>query len=112
MNPRTRAARATIRTRSTQTRAAARIRRNGAATLTTHGVAAGLTHSEARSVAGSLRKAAARLGIQGVEGVAFRKGNRHACARYTPQQVAVMALRYRPRKPAFKTAAARLALAA
>ncbi|MFF9002624.1 hypothetical protein ACF1GW_35625 [Streptomyces achromogenes] len=34
------------------------------------------------------------------------------CTRYTPAEVARIAVIYRPRKPAYRTAAARLALAA
>lgn len=112
MNARTRTARATLRTRRAQTRAASRIRRNGHATLTTHCVAAGLTAREARTVSGSLRTAAKALGVTGTPGVAFRKGARHACRRYTPAEVAAMALRYRPRLTPYKTARTHLLLAA
>lgn len=112
MNARARRLRATARRRSAETRAAARIRRNGAATLSTYGIAAGLTPSEARSVAGSLRKAAVKLGVEGAEGVAFRKGRRHACRRYSPAEVGAMANAYRPRKATYAAAKQRLALAA
>ncbi|MEV4975489.1 hypothetical protein [Streptomyces scopuliridis] len=107
-----RQARQTIRTRTRTQRAAARIARRGNGTLTTHAIAAGLTPSEARSVAGSLRKAAAKLDIHGEAGVSRTKGRARACTRYTRQQVAAIAVVYRPRKPAYRLAATRLTLAA
>lgn len=112
MNARARTARATLRTRAAQTRAAARIHRNGTATLATHAVAAGLTLAEARSVAGSLRKAATRLGVVGAPARVHAGRRMRDCRRYTPAQVALLAVTYRPRKPAYQAAAARLALAA
>lgn len=119
MNARIRAARATLRTRRAQTRAASRIRRNGHATLTTHCVAAGLTVREARSVSGPLRNAARALGIVGREitvAVKWRANSRRTTpvtARlYTPAEVARAAARYAPKKAAYRTAAARIALAA
>jgi len=45
-------------------------------------------------------------------GVSYTHGQRRTCTRYTPAEVARIAVIYRPRKPAYKTAAARLALAA
>lgn len=104
--------RATLKARAAQTRAQARINRHGAATLTTHCIAAGLTPTEARSVAGSLRKNASKAGVTGQAGTSFRKGRARTCTRYTRAEVAAIAVIYRPRKAAYKTAAARLALAA
>jgi hypothetical protein len=104
--------RATLKARATQTRAQARINRHGAATLTTHCIAAGLTPTEARSVAGSLRKNAAKAGVTGQTGTSFRKGRARACTRYTRAEVAAIAVIYRPRKMTYKQAAARLALTA
>lgn len=112
MNDRTRNARRILRDRARTNRAAAKIRREGAATLATHCVAAGLTPTEARTVAGSLRKNATKAGVTGQAGTSYRKGRARACTRYTPAEVAAIAVIYRPRKPAYKTAAARLALAA
>lgn len=100
-----------VKARRAQSRAQARIRR-GPATLATHAIAAGLGVCEARTVAASLRKAAVKLGIVGTAGFAYRKGRARACVRYTRQQVAVIALAYRPRKPAYVLAASKLALAA
>ncbi|WP_306317239.1 MULTISPECIES: hypothetical protein [unclassified Streptomyces] len=100
-----------VRARRAQSRAQARIRR-GPATLATHAIAAGLGVKAARTVAASLRKAAAKLGVVGVTGVAYRKGRARACVRYTRQQVAVIVTVYRPRKPAYVLAASKLALAA
>ncbi|UOB09081.1 hypothetical protein MQE23_08450 [Streptomyces sp. HP-A2021] len=104
--------RQTLKTRTRTQRAAAKIRRDGAATLTTHCVAAGLGIKEARTVASSLRKNAAKAGAQGVAGVSYTKGRARQCTRYTPAEVAAIAVIYRPRKPAYKVVAARLALAA
>lgn len=113
MNAATRNARQIIRQRSTTTRATARIRRTGVATLATHCIAAGLPVREARSVAGSLRKNAAKAGVTGQAGISYAKNVKaHTCTRYTPAEVARIAVIYRPRKPAYKTCAARLALAA
>ncbi|MGW7001355.1 hypothetical protein ACWGCW_00660 [Streptomyces sp. NPDC054933] len=111
MNARTRTARAALRQRSAQTRAAARIHR-GPASLTTHGIAAGLTPREARTVAGALRNAATRLGITGTPARVHAARRMRDCRRYTTAQVALLAVNYRPRKPAYKAAVARLALAA
>ncbi|MFF8482346.1 hypothetical protein [Streptomyces antibioticus] len=107
-----RTARNTLRQRSATTRAAAKIRREGAATLATHAIAAGLGVKEARSVAGSLRKNAAKAGVTGQAGVSYRRGAARTCTRYTVREVAAIAALYRPRKPAFKVAATKLALAA
>jgi hypothetical protein len=103
---------ATLRARRQQTRATAQIRRNGHGTLTQHCIAAGLGVREARSVAGSLRKNATKAGVTGTVGVSYTKGRARQCTRYTPAQVARIAVIYRPRKPQFKVCAARLALAA
>lgn len=112
MNASSRQARRTIRTRTRTQRAAARIARRGTGTLASHAIAAGLTPRQASSVASSLRKAATRLGIQGQPGISYRKGRARTCTRYTPQQVGMLALTYRPRRPEYQACAARLALAA
>jgi hypothetical protein len=105
--------RATLKTRTRQTHAAAKIRRHGVATLATHCVAAGLGIKEARTVAGSLRKNAAKAGVTGTAGISYAKNAKaRTCTRYTPAEVAAIAVIYRPRKPAYKTVAGRLALAA
>ncbi|WP_225811320.1 hypothetical protein [Streptomyces spinosus] len=107
-----RARRATLRARRTQHQAAAKIRRTGAGTLATHCLAAGLAPREARSVAGSLRKNAAKAGVTGTPSISYTHGRARQCTRYTPAEVARIAVIYRPRKPQYRTAAARLALAA
>ncbi|MFI5649929.1 hypothetical protein ACIA71_01750 [Streptomyces anulatus] len=104
--------RAALRARQLVNRAAARIRRRGTGTLATHCLAAGLTPSEAKSVAGSLRKNADKVGAVGTAGRSFRKGAARVCTRYTRAAVALIAAIYRPRKPAYKLAAATLRLAA
>ncbi|WP_405673222.1 hypothetical protein [Streptomyces sp. NBC_01530] len=104
--------RATIKARSIATRAAARINRRGTGTLAAHCLAVGLTRSEASSVAGSLRGKADKAGVAGIAGRAFRKGAARPCIRYSRADVAVLVTLYRPRKPAYRLAAANLALAA
>ena len=102
----------TIRTRTRTQRAAARINRRGNGSLTTHCIAAGLTPKEARTVASSLRKAVTKLGIHGTPARTHAAGRMRDCRRYSPAEVARAAVVYRPRKAAYKDAAARLALAA
>jgi len=104
--------RAAIRSRQTATRAAARINRRGTGTLASHAMAHGLSHRDAASMVGTLRKVAAKLGVVGITGRTHAGRRMRNCARFTPQQVAVIALSYKPRKPAYKIVAARLALAA
>lgn len=105
--------RATLKARTRAQRATAKIRRTGTGTLATHCVAAGLPIREARSVAGSLRKNASKAGVIGQAGISYAKNVKaHTCTRYTPAEVARIAVIYRPRKAAYKVAAARLALAA
>ncbi|MFK0140702.1 hypothetical protein [Streptomyces murinus] len=112
MNAATRTARRTLRDRTRTHRAVAKIRRHGVATLTTHCVAAGLGVREARSVAGSLRKNATKASVLGTPSVSYTHGRARTCTRYTVAEVARIAVIYRPRKAAYRTAATRLALAA
>jgi hypothetical protein len=107
-----RARRATIKARTHQTRAAARIQRRGNGSLQTHALAAGLTPRDARSMVGTLRKVATRIGITGREHRVHAGRRMRATHRYTRAEVAAICLQYKPRRPAFKIAAARLALAA
>lgn len=112
MNARTRTARRILRDRTRTQRAASRIARRGNGTLAAHCIAAGLGIKEARTVASSLRKNATKAGVTGQTGVSYTKGRGRQCTRYTIREVARIAVIYRPRKPAYKAAAARLALAA
>lgn len=112
MTAATRNARQILRQRTRTQRAAAKIRRQGVATLATHCIAAGLPIREARSVAGTLRKNADKAGVTGTTGTSYTHGRARTCTRYTPAEVAAIAVIYRPRKPAYKACAARLALAA
>lgn len=112
MTARTRTARRILNQRTRANRAAAKIRRTGQDTLATHCIAAGLAPKEARTVASSLRKNATKANVTGTPSISYTHGQRRACTRYTPAEVAAIAVIYRPRKPAYKTAAARLALAA
>lgn len=107
-----RSRRATVKARSIATRAAARIARRGTGTLASHAMAQGLSHRDAASMVGTLRNVAAKLGVVGTTGRVHAGRRMRDCLRYTPQQVAVIALSYKPRKPAYKVVAARLALAA
>jgi hypothetical protein len=104
--------RATLKARATATRAAVRIRRNGTGTLASHCMAHGLSHRDAASMVGTLRKLAAKLGIVGTAGRVHAGRHMRDCTRYTPLQVGLICLTYRPRKPAYKVVAAKLALAA
>lgn len=109
MNATARTARQTLKARSTATRAATRIHRNGAASLTTYGLSAGLTIREAHSVASSLRKAATKLHIVGEQHRSHSGRRMRTGYRYTPAQVLAMLLSYRPRKASYRAAATRLA---
>jgi hypothetical protein len=113
MNAATRNARQILRQRTRTHRATAKIRRQGVATLATHCIAAGLPVREARSVAGSLRKNADKVDVTGTTGISYAKNvPARTCTRYTVREVAAIAVIYRPRKPAYVAAAARLLLAA
>ncbi|WP_202237061.1 hypothetical protein [Actinacidiphila reveromycinica] len=112
MIARTRTARAVLRARTRTHRAAAAIRRTGAGTLATHAMAAGLAPRAARTVAGSLRKVATKLGITGRPGVSYTHGRARHCRRYTAAQVAVIAAAYRPRLAAYRAARQHFLLAA
>ncbi|MFJ9420708.1 hypothetical protein [Streptomyces sp. NPDC101249] len=107
-----RARRAAIKSRATAARAAARIARRGTGTLATHAIAQGLSRRDAASMVGTLRKVAAKLGITGTVGRTHAGRRMRDCSRFTPTQVGLICLAYRPRKPAYKIVAARLALAA
>lgn len=112
MNDRTRTARRIVAQRTRTHHAAAKIRREGVATLATHCVAAGLGVKEAASVAGSLRDKTEKAGVTGIAGRSFRKGAARPCTRYTRADVVALVALYKPRKPAYVLAAAKLALAA
>jgi hypothetical protein len=112
MNARSRAARAEIRRMTRTQRAASRIARRGNGSLATYVIAVGLSPSEARTVASSLRKTAARLGVEGTTCRVHAGRRMRTATRYTPGQVTVIAAAYRPRKPAYVAAKNRLALAA
>jgi hypothetical protein len=99
---------ASLRDRTRANRAAAKIRREGGGTLATHCTAKGLRRRQAKSVAGSLRDKAEKLGIAGTPGVFFRGGSKHDGSLYTGEEVARMALIYTPRIEAYKIVAAEL----
>lgn len=94
----TRTARQILRHRAATTHAAARIRRNSEASLTTYGISAGLPIKAARSVAGSLRKAAAKLHLTGTQHRVHTAGRMRTSTRYAPAQVAQMLALYKPRR--------------
>ncbi|MFF9309933.1 hypothetical protein ACF1BS_03390 [Streptomyces sp. NPDC014748] len=104
--------RATIKARARTTRAAARIRRRGTGTLASHAIAQGLAPRDARSMVTTLRKVAAKLGVAGTPARIHAGRHMRDCRRYTVADVARIAAAYRPRKPAYKIAATKLALAA
>jgi hypothetical protein len=107
-----RSRRATVKARSTATRAAARIHRTGTGTLAAHAMAQGLSHRDAASMVGTLRKVAAKLGLTGTAGRVHAGRHMRDCRRFSAAEVALIALSYRPRRAEFKVVAARLALAA
>ncbi|MFE9286693.1 hypothetical protein [Streptomyces olivaceus] len=107
-----RARRAALKARARTTRAASRINRRGTGTLASHAIAQGLAPRDARSMVSTLRKVAAKLGVVGIPGRIHRGRRMRDCQRYTPAAVALIAAAYRPRRLAFKLAAARLVLAA
>lgn len=111
MNAKAATARRTLKARSATTRATARIHRNGAASLATYGVSAGLGIKAARSVASSLRKAAVKLGLSGQQHRVHAAGRMRTTTRYTPADVLAMLGQYRPRLSAYKAAATRLTYA-
>lgn len=108
MNARSRQARRTIAARTRTQRAQARIARRNAGSLTTHGIAAGLTVKDAASMAGSLRTVAKRLGIQGTSARVHRAGRMRDTTRFTPAQIAALCTAYKPRRADFKAAKERL----
>lgn len=112
MNASYRKAQQILRNRTRTQRATARIRRNHTATLTTHGIATGLTRKQAASMATTLRRTAHKLGITGAPTRTHAGRHMRDGYTYTPTQVATIATAYKPRKPEFKTAAAILRLAA
>lgn len=103
--------RSSLKARSATTRARASIARRGEASLTTYAVSAGLPIKAARSVAGSLRKAAARLHLTGTQHRVHAAGRMRTSTRYSPADVLLMLSSYRPRLGQYKTAAARLSFA-
>ena len=107
-----RSRRATVKARSIATHAAARIARNGTGTLASHAMAQGLSHRDAASMVGTLRKVAVKLAIVGTAGRVHAGRVMRNCRRFSPTEVAVIAVNYRPRRAEFKLVAARLALAA
>lgn len=112
MTDHNRRATAVLRDRTRTHRAAARIRRRGAASMTTHAMATGLRPTEARTVATALRRQAAKLGLNGVAGRVHAGRRMRDVTRYTPAAVALAAAAYRPRKAQYKLTATALRLAA
>ncbi|WP_224353781.1 hypothetical protein [Streptomyces olivaceus] len=107
-----RTTRATLRARTRTHRAQTRINRHGHGTLATHCIAAGLPTREAATVAASLRRNATKAKVTGTAGRAHAGRHMRDCRRYTPAEVARIAVVYRPRKSAYRAAAAFLAVAA
>ncbi|MFF2650579.1 hypothetical protein [Streptomyces sp. NPDC058045] len=104
--------RAVLRDRARTTRATASIRRRGTASLTTHAIAAGLGIRDARTIANSLRRNAAKQNITGTTGRCHAGRRMRDVQRFTPDQVAQAAATYRPRKVEFVAVAAQLRQAA
>jgi hypothetical protein len=100
--------RSSLKARAATTRAQASIARRGEASLRTYAVSAGLPIKGARSVAGSLRKAAAKLHLTGTQHRVHRAGHMRLSTRYAPAQVAQMLALYKPRRPEYRAARAHL----
>jgi hypothetical protein len=109
----TRTARNGIRNTRRTTRAARRINHDGHGTLAQYGMAHGLTRRDAASMAGTMRKTAHKIGMNPVATIRVHTGRRmRDAAVYTPRQIGMIALAYRPRKAEYKAIAATLRLAA
>lgn len=112
MNPQTRTQRNTIKTRTRQQRATARITRRGTGTLASHCIAAGATPKQAKNIAQTLRKEARKSGITGQPARIHAGRHMRNATRYTRAEVTCMAAHYNARKPAYKLIRTRLTLAA
>lgn len=108
MNAAARKARRQIREMTRTQRASARIARRGNGSIVTHLLGAGLTPTQAASMAGTLRKTTKKLGITGTPARVHRAGRMRDTTRYTPQQIAAICTAYKPRKAEFKAARERL----
>lgn len=98
-----------LRDRRRANRAAAKLRRQGVATMAGHCLAAGLTITDARSMASSMRKHAEKNAVDGVKGTSYAgKAKARECTRYTAEAAALACATYKPRKAAFKAARAAL----
>ncbi|MFE0683455.1 hypothetical protein ACFW17_21920 [Streptomyces sp. NPDC058961] len=116
LQARARAHRASARARRDTVRAVRRVQ-NGPRSLATHAIAAGLERTQAAGCASGLRAAARRLGIRGTAARIRRTSTGHTRRavtvwRFSRDEVALMAQAYRPRRPDYQVAAARLAVAA
>lgn len=107
--------RAELRRRGAQNRLASSVRRRPRS-LTTIGIAAGADRTAASGCASGLRSVAKRLGITPAQTARTRRtvhGGRarqsHNVYRYTLGQVRILIRSYKPRKPEYQTAAARIA---
>lgn len=97
-----------LRDRVRTNRAASRLSRKGSGTLATYVMATGLGIADARSMASTLRKNAAKLEIPGQRSVSHVKGRTVESTRYTRSEVVAIVTQYRPRKAEFKAARATL----
>ncbi|WP_461712377.1 hypothetical protein [Streptomyces sp. DSM 41013] len=107
--------RATLRRRATETRLVASVRRRPRS-LTTVCLAAGVDRDTAWGAANGLRSVAKRIGLTPAQTARTRRtvhGGRHhhthTVHRWTLGQVQTLIRAYRPRKPEYKAAVARLA---
>lgn len=110
-------ARRVLRDRTRSNRAASRIARRGVGSLASHAMAAGLPLGEARTVAQGLRRAAAKLEMEGRVCLTYSEHKSRTVTRFTPAQVAALVDTdvkgtYRPRKAEYKLVVARLVLRA
>lgn len=101
-------ARRVLRNRVRTNLVVSRLRRKGSGTLATYVMATGLGIKDARSMASTLRKTAAKLEIPGQKNVTHVKGRTVESTRYTRNEVALIVAQYKPRKAEFKAARAAL----
>jgi hypothetical protein len=98
-----------LRDRVRTHRAAAKLRRHERVTAAGHLISVGLTPKQARSAGATLKKNAAKTGVQGTAGVSYAKRvPARPCTRYTVQEAAVAAASWRPRNEEYKAAKAAL----
>lgn len=96
---------ANLRDRTRANRAAARIRRRGNGSLATYAIAEGLRPKQAKSMAGTMRKEAKALWIDGEDSRVHAGRRMRDGHRYSPDQIVLIATMYQPRSLVYKEVA-------